>query len=43
VKQPKTQLFKTFQKTSSSQLKRIGAWEKYAHALLQTNEALFIN
>jgi hypothetical protein len=26
-----------------SQLKRIGAWEKYAHALLQTNEALFIN
>ncbi|MGZ5569059.1 MAG: DUF1553 domain-containing protein, partial [Limisphaerales bacterium] len=27
----------------ASQLKRIGAWEKYAHALLQTNEALFIN
>ena len=26
-----------------SQLKKVGAWEKYAHALLQTNEALFIN
>jgi hypothetical protein len=27
----------------ASELKRVGAWEKYAHALLQTNEALFIN
>jgi hypothetical protein len=26
-----------------SELKRLGAWEKFAHALLQTNEALYIN
>ena len=25
------------------QLKRVGSWEKFAHALLQTNEALFVN
>ncbi len=25
------------------QLRRVGSWEKFAHALLQTNEALFIN
>ncbi|MEO6033684.1 MAG: DUF1553 domain-containing protein, partial [Verrucomicrobiota bacterium] len=27
----------------ASELRRVGAWEKFAHALLQTNEALFIN
>jgi hypothetical protein len=27
----------------ANQLQRIGAWEKFAHALLQTNEALFLN
>jgi len=26
-----------------SELKRLGAWEKFAHALLQTNEALYID
>ncbi|HUP80311.1 MAG TPA: DUF1553 domain-containing protein, partial [Pirellula sp.] len=26
-----------------SQLKPLGAWEKYAHALLQSNETLFVN
>jgi hypothetical protein len=25
------------------QIRPIGAWVKYAHALLQTNEAMFIN
>jgi len=27
----------------ASELRRLGAWEKLAHALLQTNEALFVN
>ncbi len=27
----------------ASELRRLGAWEKFAHALLQTNEALFVN
>ncbi len=27
----------------ASALRRLGAWEKLAHALLQTNEALFVN
>ena len=27
----------------ASELRRLGAWEKFAHALLQTNEALYVN
>ena len=27
----------------TSELRRLGAWEKFAHALLQTNEALYVN
>jgi len=26
-----------------NQIRPIGSWVKYAHALLQTNEAIFIN
>ncbi len=27
----------------ASELRQLGAWEKFAHALLQTNEALYVN
>jgi hypothetical protein len=26
-----------------NQLRAVGPWAKYAHALLQTNEAIFLN